>query len=97
MKPYRPQRLASVLKRELSSLFLRTFDFGGALVTITDIRVAKNLERAEVDLSILPFEKGPEMFTMIEERRREIEHELRKRLKIRSVPRLHFSIAKPAP
>lgn len=94
MRPYRNLKLASLIQEELSKLLLKEVDIVGALVTITGVEVANDLSEAKVKLSILPVEKGPEVFMMIEEQRRELQHKLLKKLNVKPMPRLRFEIVK---
>ncbi len=92
MRPYRNLKMASVIQETLSEMFLRDFDFNGALVTIAEVVIDEKLETARVKLSILPFEKGPEAYKMVEDRRRELQYKLVRKLNIKPVPRLKFEI-----
>lgn len=92
MRPYRNLKIASLIQEKLSELFVREFNFEGALVTIVGVEVDEKLENAFVKLSILPFQKGPEMFTMIDNQRRKLEHELLRIMNIKPMPRLVFKI-----
>jgi ribosome-binding factor A len=92
MRPYRNLKMASVIQETLNEMFLRDFDFEGALVTIADVTIDEKLETARVKLTILPFEKGPETYKIIEARRRELQYKLIRKMNVRLVPRLKFEI-----
>ena len=92
MRPYRNLKMASVIREELNLIFLKDFDFNGALVTIGDVDVDEKLDEAKVFFSVLPFEKGPETYKMIEDRRRELQYKLVRKMRVRLVPRLKFEI-----
>lgn len=94
MKPYRSLKIASLIQQELSQLLVKEFNFEGALVTIIGVEVSEDLLQAKVELGIIPPEKGPGVFTIIEERSRELQHKLLKKMRIKSVPRLRFEIEK---
>lgn len=94
MKPYRNLKIASLIQQELSHLLIKEFNFEGALVTITRVEVSEDLLQAKVDLGIIPPEKEPEVFNMIERRRKELRYKLLKKMRIRSVPRLRFKVEK---
>jgi len=85
--------MGSLIQEELGKIFSRDFDFEGALVTILEVSVDDKLGNAVVKLGILPFEKGPEMFKMIEDRKRELHGKLLRRMNIKPMPRLVFRIA----
>jgi len=92
MKPYRNLKMGSLMQEELGKIFSRDFDFDGALVTILEVFVDDKLESAVVKLGILPFEKGPEMFKMIEDQKRELHGKLLRKMNIKPMPRLIFRI-----
>ncbi len=77
---------------ELSKLLLTEFDFGGTLVTITDVFVDTDLLQARVKLGIIPYEKGPEVYRMVEAKRRELQYQILKKLNIKPLPHLKFEI-----
>ena len=92
MRPYRNLKIASVIGEELGKLLNREFDFGGALVTVTSVEVGTDLLHARVKLGIIPYEKGPEVFRAIGERRGELQHQLLRKMNIRPMPHLEFAI-----
>ncbi|MGC9610796.1 MAG: ribosome-binding factor A [Minisyncoccia bacterium] len=92
MRPYRNLKIAALIQEKLSEIFVREFNFEGALVTIVGVDVDEKLDKAFVKLSILPFQKGPEMFTMIDKSRRALEHKLLRIMNIKPMPRLVFKI-----
>lgn len=95
MRRYRNLKISSVIEEELGKLLEREFDFDGALVTIVDVFVDTDLLQACVKLGIIPVEKGPETFFKIEKRKKELQHELLRKLNIKPMPRLRFEISNP--
>lgn len=93
MKPYRNLKIGSLIQHELGEMLVREFNFDGVLVTIVEVQVDDKLENAFITLSILPFQKGPEAFTMIEGRKRELQGKLLRKMNIKPMPRLVFKIA----
>lgn len=93
MRPYRNLKMGSLIQEELGNIFSRDFDFNGALVTVLEVFVDDKLENAVVKLGILPFEKGPETFKMIEDRKRELHGKLLRKMNVKPMPRLVFRIA----
>ena len=85
--------MASVIQEELGAIFAREFDFNGALVTILSVAVDERLEEARVRIGILPFEKEIEVYTMVESKRKELEHKLLRKLNVKPLPHLKFEIA----
>lgn len=92
MRPYRNLKLASVIAEELGKIFVRDFDFDGALVTVTGVDVGEDLLYANVRLGIIPYERGFEIFPMIERERQNLEWTLIKKFNVRPMPHLRFSI-----
>lgn len=92
MRPYRDRKIGNLIQEELSKLLLRNFDFEGALVTVIDVEISPDLLQAKVSLGIIPFEKGPMVFKALEAKRRELQHLLLKKINIKPMPHLRFSI-----
>jgi len=58
---YRQERIASLIKEEISKLIVREIEFPDCLMTIVDVEVDKKLEKAIVSFSVLcPFGTSPE-------------------------------------
>ena len=96
MRPYRNLKIASLIEQKLNELILRNLDFNGAFVTITGVLVSEDLTEAKVKISILPNEKAPEVFEILEERRRELQYKLLRKMNIKPMPRIEFEIDKEA-
>lgn len=95
MRPFRNLKIGSVIEHELSTLFLKDMDFGiGVMVTITDVEVDPKLIEARVTLGVLPLEKGPEVYNMINEQRIAIQWKLSRILNIKPMPKLVFGLVK---
>ena len=92
MRPFRNLKAGSVIQEELSKIFLRDFDFDGALATITGVVVAEDMASAKVMISVIPFEKEIEIYRMIEGRKREIQGKLLRKMNIKPMPKLEFAI-----
>jgi len=92
MKKYRNLRIAERINQELSILFVRDFDFGGAMVTITDVIVGEDLLHAIIKLGIIPEEQGPEIFFSLEKSKRDIQRKLNRILNIKPMPHISFQI-----
>ncbi len=92
MRTYRNLRVAERINQELSLLFSRDFDFGGAMVTVIEVIVDEKLLRAVVKLGIIPEERGPQVFFMIQKSQRDIQKKLTYLLHIRPMPHISFQI-----
>jgi len=93
MRPYRNLKIASLIQAELNKLLLEEFDFGDVLVTIIGVEIGEDLMEAKIKLSILPFEKEPETFILINKRRGELQHKLLKKINIKPMPSIRFQIS----
>ena len=62
MRTHRDLRVAELIREELGKMLARDFDFLGALVTILDVEVTRDLLHAKVKLGNNPIERGPEDF-----------------------------------
>jgi ribosome-binding factor A len=94
MRQFREAKAASVLKQELNNLLLRDLEFENALVTITSVEVSSDLLQAKVGVGIIPEDKGKEVLAKLERRKRELQHKILKKTKLRNVPKLVFVIDK---
>ena len=66
--------------------------FGGAMVTVSEVRVSPDLSIARVYLSVFPSEKAPELMESINKSAKTIRYELaqRVRFQLRKTPELTF-------
>ena len=93
MRPFRNTKIASVIQAELSFIFARDCDFQGTLVTVIEVEIGEDLLKAKIKIGILPYKDGPAVFDYLQKKRREIQHKLLKRTRLRRVPSLQFLIA----
>ncbi len=89
---HRDLRVGSLIKEELGKIILRELEFGGALVTISDVSVSGKLDRAEVRFSVFPFEKSTETLRVFNENRGRLRHLLLKKINIKPMPELFFKL-----
>lgn len=88
---FRNLRLEGLINEELSKIFARDIEFP-AFVTITSVEVAPKLETARVRVSVIPEEKGKEVFDILEKERRSLQFKLLRKLNIKPMPRLEFGL-----
>lgn len=92
----RQQKVASQIKRDLAEIIrLRGMAaFGGALVTVVEVKISPDLAIAKVYLSIFPSEKTQEVMEKVEANSKSLRGELGKRVakQLRIVPELTFFI-----
>ncbi len=67
-------------------------NYGGALITVTKVKVTKDLKLARVYLSLFATKNKDELFEKIRNRRKSIRHQLAQKVKhqLRSVPDLEI-------
>ncbi len=96
MRPFRELKTASILEHELNNILIRDFEFSSTLVTIVSVEVSSDLLQAKVRIGIIPEEKSLEVFQALENKRREVQHKLLKKTRLRNVPKLVFEISNPS-
>jgi ribosome-binding factor A len=92
MKTYRPERVSDLIIEELNNLILREIEVPGALITITDVEVAKDLSRALVKISVIPSGKSKEVLKVLESKRKHFQYLLIRKMNIRPMPQIFFKI-----
>ena len=89
---YRKDRLNSLIREELSKIILREMYFENALVTITEVESADDLEYATVNVSVLPAAKSEKVLEELNNRHNFLFHLLRKKIRINMLPDIRFKI-----
>ena len=92
MKYHRNERIASLIKEELNNLILREVEFSGAVVTIVDIEVSEDLDKALVKIAVFPNNKGPDALVALENHRRKLQFLLMRKMNIKPMPKLVFKL-----
>jgi len=84
-------RVRELMKRELSTLLTRDFDFGGVLVTVNDVDVNPDLKSANVYIGVFGETANPDaVVAQLNERRGYIQNKLAKRVVLKWTARLFF-------
>ena len=90
----RQQKVARELQRDLAEIIRSKgmVAFGGAMVTVSEVRVSPDLSIAKVYVSIFPSEKQEEVMKLLEENNKAIRGELGRKVakQLRIVPELDF-------
>ena len=88
----RQQKVARELQRDLAEIIRSKgmAAFGGAMVTVSEVRVSPDLSIAKVYVSIFPSEKQEEVMKLLEENNKAIRGELGRKVakQLRIVPEL---------
>lgn len=92
----RQQKVARQLQRDLAEIIREkgTAVFGGAMISVTAVRISPDLSVAKVYVSIFPSSKAKEAFAIVEASAKSIRGELGRRVskQLRIVPDLNFLI-----
>lgn len=93
METTRQNKIARLLQKELSDIFLKQAKaMPGVIVSVSVVRISPDLSVARAYLSIFPSEKGEDLLKNINENARSIRYELgtRVRHQLRIIPELKF-------
>jgi len=85
----RADRVGSAMQRELAALIPDLKDAPAGLVTIQEVRVSRDLSHAKVYFTVIGADPE-ETFGRLEHAAGYIRHELGHRMRLRTVPELHF-------
>jgi ribosome-binding factor A len=94
MSSIRTQRIAKLIKEELSQIFmLKVEGEVGDLITITSVKVTPDLKIARVYFSIFDKEGREETLARINNNKKKIRYELAQRVRnLRFIPELEFFV-----
>ena len=96
MSSVRLEKVSSLIKRELSTIFQQNMGslFGGLMISVTQVRVSPDLGLAKAYLSFFPAERRTEGLLTVEEKNHLIRKMLADRIgkQIRKIPELSFFI-----
>ncbi|MEM7013381.1 MAG: 30S ribosome-binding factor RbfA [Verrucomicrobiota bacterium] len=84
-------RVRELLKRELSDLINREFDFKGALVSISDVDITPDLRQGHVFVSTLGANgREQSIIDQLNDKHGFIQNKMSKRVVLKYTPNLHF-------
>ncbi|HAO81570.1 MAG: Ribosome-binding factor A [Parcubacteria group bacterium GW2011_GWD2_43_10] len=84
-------KLESLLRSEVGSAMERELELpGGALLTITSVKVLPDLSQTRIGVSILPTEKQDQVFKILISATANLQRIVNRRLKLYRVPRISF-------
>lgn len=95
METTRQNRIARLLQKELSEIFLlQTKAMHGVIVSVSTVRISPDLSVARVYLSIFPSNKAEELIKNVNANMKAVRYELgtRVRHQLRIIPELKFFI-----
>lgn len=88
----RHQRVTSLIQEHLNKVILREMEFGGALVTITEVIIQKDLDYADVYVSVIPDERTEEVVMKLNGSKGYLGHLMLKKINIRPMPVIRFIV-----
>jgi ribosome-binding factor A len=96
MASVRLEKIAALVKKELSVLFQRNMSvlFDGVMITVTQVRVSPDMGVAKVYLSFFPTEKKKEGLESVVKHTATLRRMLGEKVgkQLRKIPELHFHI-----
>ncbi len=87
---YRKERMASVMRDLLAQEIEKTVDPHGALLTVMEVTIDEDLEKAVVSMSVFPDDKKNGLIRTLNKNAPTLAFFLLKKMKIRKVPLLEF-------
>lgn len=89
----RIQRVNQLIKKEISQIILREFDFPkNILVTVTRVDVSRNLIHAKIYISVMPENETQQISEVLNQKIYDVQQRLNRRLKMRPIPKINFVV-----
>jgi len=92
MSYQRHERVESLVRDQLNDLILRELEFDGALVTVTEVEVQKDLDYSNIKVSAIPSEKSEEAVKLLNQNKKRLRHLLLRKINIKPMPELRFLV-----
>ena len=87
----RLDKINELLRREISTIIQRDFEFGGALVTVNAVDITQDLREAKVFVGVI-CGYGAKVIEQLEQKRGHIQKRIAKRVVLRCTPILDFRL-----
>ena len=87
----RIEQVNSLLKKEVAKALLKEIDIGDSMVTVTAVKMSRNLRMCWISISVMPEEKEKEVMRSLKKSIYDIQMAINKKLKMR-VPKIYFEI-----
>lgn len=85
-------RVNELLKREISTVVQKDFEFPNALVTVNEVKVTQDLKEAKVFVGVLGAKNADEIIRKLNVRHGFIQGRVAKRVVLRNTPVLDFRL-----
>jgi len=87
----RIQRVNQLIKKELSQILLKEFDFPkDILVTLTRVKTSIDLNEVKVCVSVIPEREIKKIIKLLNRNLRQIQQKIGERLEMRIIPKIRF-------
>ena len=96
MRFYRSERVESLIQQQLSDIIARELEFDGALVTIMAVEADRKLEHADIRVSVVPEAKAAAALDTLGREAGRLQHLLMKKINIKPMPRIVFTLDRGA-
>ncbi len=91
MSSKRLPQVNQVVKKELSQIILREFDFAPSIfVTLTRVETSADLKQSKIYISVMPESQFDSVLKILNSQIYQIQHILNRRLNMRPIPRICF-------
>lgn len=86
----RLDKVNELMRREISSVLQKDFEWLNTIVTVTDVEVTEDLREAKVWISVIGQKPAKSVLEKLSEKRGYIQNMVAKRVILRNTPRLMF-------
>lgn len=86
----RLDKVNELMRREISTVLQRDFEWPNTIVTVTDVEVTEDLKEAKVWISVIGQKSIKSVLEKLEDKRGFIQNTVSKRVILRNTPRLTF-------
>ena len=90
MSTNRIDKVNSLLEHEISKIISKSFNFPGALITLTYVNTTANLIEARAYISVLPEEKTDNIIKVLNKGVYDVQQKINKMLNMRPIPKIIF-------
>lgn len=88
----RLDKVNELMRREISSVLQRDFEWVNTIVTVTEVEVTEDLREAKVWISVIGQKPAKAVLEKLSEKRGYIQNTVAKRVVLRNTPRLMFRL-----